>query len=61
LIDPEDDGCSDADSGHEGVRASVVSGVDAPPVFDFPEHIFDFMALSIEDAVVRDRNFTVSL
>src|SRR2546430_17736392 len=29
------------------VRASIVAGVDAPPVLELTEHIFDFMALAI--------------
>ncbi len=32
MIEPEDDGCGDAYGGHEGVGATVVAGVDAPPV-----------------------------
>src|SRR3546814_7494357 len=28
LIEPEDDGCSDADGRHEGVGKAIVSGVD---------------------------------
>jgi hypothetical protein len=31
LIEPEDDGRGDGDGGHEGVRASIVAGVDATP------------------------------
>ena len=26
----------------------VVSGVDAPPIFEPPEHVFDFVALLVE-------------
>ena len=44
LIDPEDDGCGDSDGGHEGVGAAIIAGVDAPPVFEPAEHIFDFVA-----------------
>ena len=29
------------------MRASIVAGVDAPPVLELTEHIFDFMALAI--------------
>jgi hypothetical protein len=46
LIESEDDGCSDADGRHEGVGASVVAGVDATPIFESAEHVFDFMALA---------------
>ena len=59
MIDPEDDGCGDADCGHEGVCASVIAGVDAPPVFQSSEHDFDFMALSVENGVVGDVDFAV--
>ena len=59
MIDPEDDGCGDADCGHEGVGASVIAGVDAPPVFQSSEHDLDFMALSVEHGVVGDVDFAV--
>ena len=39
--------------------ATVISGVDAPPVFEAPEHVFDLMALFVEDGVMRDRGFAV--
>ena len=54
MIDPEEDGCGDTDCGHEGVGASVIAGVDAPPVFQASEHDLDFMALSIEKGVMGD-------
>ena len=38
--------------------ATVVSGVDAP-VFEAPEHVFDFVALLLEEGVVGDRGFAV--
>jgi hypothetical protein len=56
LIDPEDDGCGDTDSWHEGVG---VAGGDASPVFEPTEHDLDFMALSIEKGVVRNVDFAV--
>jgi hypothetical protein len=59
LIDPEDDGCGDADCGHEGVGASVVAGVDTSPIFEPSEHDLNFVALSVEDRVVRDMNFSI--
>ena len=59
MIEPEDDCCSDADGGHEGVCAAVLAGVDAAPVFDLAEHVLDLVPLSIEGAVVRDRDFAV--
>jgi hypothetical protein len=41
------------------VGATVVTGVDSPPVFKAPEHVFDSVALSVEDSVMRDRDFAV--
>jgi hypothetical protein len=34
------------------VSAAVVSGMDAPPVFEAPEHVFDFVALFVEGGVL---------
>ena len=39
--------------------ATVVSGVDAPPVFEPAEHVLDFVALSVEDGVIGDRDLAV--
>ena len=39
--------------------ATVTSGVDAPPVFEPPKHVFDSVALFVEDGVMRDRGFSV--
>ena len=39
--------------------ATVVSGVDTPPVFEAPEHVFDLMALFVENGVMGDRGFAV--
>ena len=39
--------------------ATVVSGMDAPPVFDSPEHVFDFVALFVEDGVIGDHGSAV--
>jgi len=54
LLNPEDEDCGDADGGHEGVGASIVAGVDAPPVFQSPEHILDFVAFAVEGLIVFD-------
>tara|TARA_R100001224_G_scaffold51645_3_gene29995 strand:+ start:1090 stop:1275 length:186 start_codon:yes stop_codon:yes gene_type:complete len=54
LIEPEDDGCGDADGGDEGVGGSVVSGVDAAPVLEFAEHVLDPVALAVEHRIVQD-------
>ena len=40
-LQPEDDSGGDADGGHEGVRASVVTGADTPPVLEPAEHVLD--------------------
>jgi hypothetical protein len=47
-----DDGRGDADCGEEGVGATVVLGVDASPVLEPAEHVFDSVALLIESGVV---------
>jgi len=60
-MQPEDDLCGDADGGHGGVRALVVTGVDAAPVLEFAEHVFDLVALAVEGDVVRDGHFAVCL
>lgn len=38
-------------AGHEGVRASVVAGVDAAPVLEPSEHDLDPVALAIERGI----------
>ena len=60
MIDPEDGSCGDAEGGHEGVGASVVSSVDAPPVLEPAEHILDLVALTVEGAVVRDQDLRLA-
>ncbi len=52
LIDPEDDGCGNADCRQEGMGASVVSGGDAPPVLEVSEQVINFVALPAEPFVV---------
>lgn len=61
MWQPEDDGCGDADGGHERLDASVVAGVDAAPVLEFAEHVLDFVTLAIEGCIVRDGHFAVGL
>ena len=39
--------------------ATVVSGVDAPPVFEPSEHVLDLVALFVEDDVMWDRDLPV--
>jgi hypothetical protein len=39
--------------------ATVVSGMDASPVLEPAEHVFDFVTLPIEDGVVGDLNFAI--
>ena len=57
--EPEDECCGDADCREVGVGATVVSGVDAPPIFEAPEHVFDFVALFVEHGVMGDGDFPV--
>ena len=46
-----DDGGED-DDGHEDVGAAIVAGVDASPVLEAAENVFDAMALAVERLVV---------
>jgi len=41
------------------MSAPVVARCDAPPVFEFCEHVFDFVALPVERFVVRNISFSV--
>ena len=36
------------------MRASVISGCDAPPVVEFAEHVLDLVALLVDVGVVFD-------
>jgi len=46
-LNPPYDDCVDGDIGHEDVSSAVISGSDAPPIFQSPEHVLDLMALFI--------------
>ena len=61
MTDPEDDGGGDADGREEGVCASVVAGVDTPPVFEAAEHDLDLVALAVKRGVMRDGDLAVGL
>ncbi len=39
--------------------ASVVADVDASPVLEPAEHVFDLMAAAIDDSIVGDFNLAV--
>jgi hypothetical protein len=39
--------------------ATVVSGVDATPIFEAPEHVFDLVALLIEEGVIGDGDLPI--
>ena len=41
------------------MSASVISGSDAPPIFDPSEHVFYFVSLFIEFFIVSDFMFSV--
>jgi hypothetical protein len=41
--------------------ASVVTGMDAPPISEPAEHVFDLVPLAIENAVMLDQFFAVGL
>lgn len=59
LIDPEYNARGDADGGHEGMGATIVACVDAPPVLDLAEHVLDLVPLAIERRIVRNWRFPV--
>jgi hypothetical protein len=44
---------------NECVGVSVVTGVDAPRVFELSEHDLDFVALVVEHGIVRDADFVI--
>ena len=39
--------------------ASVIAGVDAPPILELSEHVLDFMAVPIEATVIWNLYFAV--
>ncbi len=39
--------------------AAVITGVDAPPIFEPPEHVLDLVAVLVEDGVMWDRDLPV--
>lgn len=41
--------------------ASVVTGMDTPPILELAEHVFDLVALAIENTVMFDQLFAVGL
>ena len=51
----------DGDGGHEGVSASIVACVDAPPLLEAAEHDRDLVTVTVERSVVRDPDLAVSL
>nr|WP_286203150.1 hypothetical protein [Rhizobium lusitanum] len=59
----DEPGCErlNADGGHEGLGASVVTGFDAPPVLAPAEHVLDLVALAVEDLVVLDPDLAIGL
>ena len=46
---------------NEGVCAAVISCCDAAPVFEFTEHVLDFVALLVESFIVCDLYLSVLL
>ena len=47
MIDPEDDYSGDLDCRYKDMGAAVIAHCNAPPVFEFSEHVFDLVALLI--------------
>lgn len=60
MIESEDDGCGDADGGHEGMRTAIIACVDASPVLDFGEQVLDQVPLFVGRLVVAILHFAVS-
>lgn len=56
-MEPEHDCCGAADGRHERAGATVVTSVDAAPIFEFAEHVLDLLMLAIEVRIVRDGRF----
>lgn len=52
LIDPEDCDGGESDGGEEDVGTSIIASVDASPVLEACEHVFDAVALPEEDRVI---------
>lgn len=52
MIEPEEESGGERDGRQECVSASIVSTVDAPPIFKACEEVLDLVALSIELGVV---------
>jgi hypothetical protein len=52
LIDPEDECCCEGNCRQECVSASIISGVDAPPVLETSKGVLDLVALPVEDRIV---------
>ena len=63
MIEPEDDGCGDTDSGHEGVGASVVAG-PVPTVgsrrITPPQAVPDHEDDPADDPTIIDREFDLA-
>jgi hypothetical protein len=39
--------------------ASIIVGVDAPPIFELYKYVLDFMALPVEAVVTRNLDFAI--
>lgn len=56
-MESEHDCCGAADGQHERAGATVITSVDAAPIFEFAEHVLDLLMLAIEVRIVRDGRF----
>lgn len=43
------------------MSAAVIAGCNAPPVFEAPKHIFNFVSFFVESFIERDVGFSVFL
>jgi hypothetical protein len=57
-LNPENDKRSSADCGKERMCASVIASCNAPPIFKFSKHVFNFMSLFIKYFIVFNLQFT---
>lgn len=48
LIEREGDEIGDCYCGQGGLSTPVIACVDAPPAFEFAEHILDFVTLALK-------------
>jgi hypothetical protein len=61
LVEIEGERCSDADSGEEGMRASVVAGRDAPLILEQPPPRLEAVAPHADETEGNCNHATIML